>query len=101
MSHVLSVKLHSSMKRTSGGLANFGILCKELDCEHGSNCRTSGPQATLMKSVSNRLVSNMHTIILLEVILRACAGLFLILLTRADSGPAAGLLPFYGPDQLS
>ncbi len=39
-----------------------------LSCEHTSHYRTSGPYATL-KEVSDILVSNIHTSILLKVIL--------------------------------
>ncbi|KAJ8348935.1 hypothetical protein SKAU_G00275240 [Synaphobranchus kaupii] len=59
-------------------MANLTILvlsgkcqssCTALGCEHRTHYRTSGPHATLIESVSDSLVRNMHTSSPLEVIM--------------------------------
>ncbi|KAK9519644.1 hypothetical protein VZT92_022357 [Zoarces viviparus] len=72
--------------------------CMVLRCEQRSHSRMSGPHATLMESVSDSLVRNMH---------KSSTGGHFVELWQcsscssshkgADSDPAAGLLPIYGP----
>lgn len=102
LSHVFSVKLHSSVKRTRHQKADLPILvfpgecwsgCMVPGCENKSHWRTWGTHATLMESES---VSVSDTVV-------ACWRSFLLgsgiaspvplSHKAAGTGPAAGLMP--------
>ena len=82
-------------------MANLPILVSSHKCQLTGpkvSLEDNGPHLTLMESVSDSLVRNMHTSSLKRhfIVLWQCSPCSL-LHKGADTGPAAGLMPFYGP----